>query len=88
MTTAIETRDLTNETFSRVAEVRDQEGSFYIVKKGKKNTRVLLTSDPKGSGVLVRTEDLANERDVQGETPPSPPTPSTPRKKRQRFVRK
>ena len=83
--TATPTRDLTSRTFRRVAEVKDQEGSFYIVKKGKKNTRVVSTSDLSGEGTLVGTEELLNERPVGEEVAAEDPTKP---KRRQRFLRK
>lgn len=81
--TATATETVDRVRFRRTAEVQGREGTFFILRRGKLNTRVILTSELEGEGELVSTAALVNERELDSEV--VDPSKS---KRKQRFLRK
>ena len=52
------TREYTkDDVFSTECKVRNLEGSYWLIRKGGKNSRV-LEKGSEGSGILVKTSDI------------------------------
>lgn len=51
----------------RICEVEGREGTFLLIRKAKKNSRVVLFVNPDSSGEIVETGKILRERDIPKE---------------------
>jgi len=55
-----------DKTFGKTCAVKEKEGRYWLVRKGRNNSRVHpVNADAEGEGELIRTEDLLDVQDYE-----------------------
>jgi len=51
--------------FGKICEIKDRQGTYFVVRKGRNNSRVVPMDNVNGEGELIKTPDILKERDYE-----------------------